>query len=88
MNNPAASGGVSFSVLGRHSVLDTESSSISWIPAFAGMTDSRQAAGNVPGLIQMTEVRIQNAKKFWTFYIFKLGFVSDFDIRILDLMIS
>jgi len=54
MNNPAASSGVWFSVLGRHSVLDTESSSISWIPAFAGMTDSRQAAGNLPGVIKST----------------------------------
>jgi hypothetical protein len=52
MNNPAATSGVSFSGLGRHSVLHTESSSISWIPAFAGMTGSRQAAGNVPGVIQ------------------------------------
>ncbi len=41
MNNPAASSGVSFSALGRHSVLDTESNGISWIPAFAGMTDVR-----------------------------------------------
>jgi len=41
-------------LLGRHSVLDTacpvldtgESSRIFWIPAFAGMTTSRQAVGN------------------------------------------
>jgi hypothetical protein len=46
MYDPAASSGVSASLLGRHSVLDTESSRIFWIPAFAGMTNSRQAAGN------------------------------------------
>jgi len=46
MNDPAASSGVSSSLLGRHSVLDTESSRVSWIPAFAGMTNSPQAAGN------------------------------------------
>jgi len=54
MNYPAASCGVSSHVLDRHSVLDTacpvldtgESSLISWIPAFAGMTIPRQAAGN------------------------------------------
>jgi hypothetical protein len=55
MNNPAASSRLLFLVLRRHSVLDTESSNISWIPAFAGMTDSRQAAGNVPGVIQNLE---------------------------------
>jgi hypothetical protein len=63
MNNIAANSGVSFSVLGRHSMLDQacpildtgESSSISWIPAFAGMTDSRQAAGNVSGMIQVLQ---------------------------------
>ena len=38
MNNLAARSGVSFSVLGRHSVLDTEPSLFNWIPAFAGMT--------------------------------------------------
>jgi hypothetical protein len=31
----------SFSVLARHSVLDTESSRALWIPASAGMTNSR-----------------------------------------------
>jgi hypothetical protein len=36
------------SLLGRHSVLDTQSSRVFWIPAFAGMTNSRQAAGNAP----------------------------------------
>jgi hypothetical protein len=45
MNYPAASYGVSSSVLARHSVLDTESSRALWIPASAGMTNSRQAAG-------------------------------------------
>ena len=33
MNYPAASRGVSASVLARHSVLDTESSRAFWIPA-------------------------------------------------------
>ena len=46
MNDPAASSGVSSSLLVRHSVLDTESSRVFWIPAFAGMTNSAQAAGN------------------------------------------
>ena len=46
MNDPAANSGVSSSLLGRHSVLDTESSRVFWIPAFAGMTNSPQAAGN------------------------------------------
>jgi len=46
MNYPAASCGVSSHVLDRHSVLDTESSLVFWIPAFAGMTIPRQAAGN------------------------------------------
>jgi len=54
MNDPAASSGVSPSLLGRHSVLDLacpvldtgESSRVFWIPAFAGMTNSPQAAGN------------------------------------------
>jgi len=43
MNDPAASSGVSSSLLGRHSVLDAacpvfdtgESSRVFWIPAFA-----------------------------------------------------
>ena len=52
MNDLAASSGVSSSLLGRHSVLDTESSRAFWIPAFAGMTNSRQAAGNGPQAIQ------------------------------------
>jgi len=47
-------------VMGRHSVLDSacpvldtgESSRVFWIPAFAGMTNSRQAAGNAPEGIQ------------------------------------
>ncbi len=34
MNDPAASSGVSSLVLGRHSVLDTESRIVFWIPAF------------------------------------------------------
>ena len=45
MNDPAASGGVSSFVLGRHSVLDTESRIVFWIPAFAGMTNSPRGAG-------------------------------------------
>ncbi len=52
MNYPAASRGVSFPVLARHSVLDTESSRAFWIPASAGMTNSRQAAGNEPSWIK------------------------------------
>ena len=48
MNNPAASSGVSSFVLGRHSVLDTESRIVFWIPACAGMTNSLRAAGNTP----------------------------------------
>ncbi len=48
MNYPAASRGVSSSVLARHSVLDTESSRALWIPASAGMTNSRQSAGYRP----------------------------------------
>ena len=52
MNDPAASSGVSSFLLSRHSVLDTESSRVFWIPAFAGMTNSRQAAGNEPEGIQ------------------------------------
>ena len=38
--------------IGCHSVLDTESSFLSWIPAFAGMTLARQASGNGPEEIQ------------------------------------
>ena len=57
MNYPAASRGVASSVLARHSVLDTESSRASWIPASAGMTNSRQAAGNEPPLIQNRNAR-------------------------------
>ena len=52
MNDPAASTGVSSFLLSRHSVLDTESSRVFWIPAFAGMTTSRQAVGNAPEGIQ------------------------------------
>jgi len=48
VNYPAASRGVSSSVLAGHSVLDTESSRALWIPASAGMTNSRQAAGYRP----------------------------------------
>jgi len=48
MNYPAASSGVSPSLLCRHSVLDTESRRVFWIPAFAGITNSSQAAGNIP----------------------------------------
>jgi hypothetical protein len=54
MNHPAASSEVSSNLLVRHSVLDLacpvldtgESSRVFWIPAFAGMTNSPQAAGN------------------------------------------
>ena len=38
----------SFSALGRHSVLDTESSRAFWIPASASMTYLRQAAAANP----------------------------------------
>jgi len=48
MNDPADCRGVSSSVLARHSVLDTESSRALWIPASAGMTNLRQAAGYRP----------------------------------------
>ena len=34
-------------------MLDTESSFLSWIPAFAGMTLARQASGNGPEEIQV-----------------------------------
>ncbi len=47
MNEPAASSGVSSFVLGRHSVLDTESRIIFWIPACAGMTNSPRVAGDI-----------------------------------------
>jgi hypothetical protein len=43
-------------LLSRHSVLDTESSRVLWIPAFAGMTTSRQAAGNEPEGIQIVRL--------------------------------
>jgi len=49
MNYPTASSGVSQC---RHSVLDTESSTPFWIPASAGMTNSRQAAGSLPEVIK------------------------------------
>jgi len=42
----------SVSLPGSHSVLDTESSRVFWIPAFAGMTNSRQASGDAPQAIQ------------------------------------
>ena len=66
MNDPAASSGVSSSLLGRHSVLDLaclaldtgESSRVFWIPAFAGMTNSRQAAGNAPEGIQASDLNL------------------------------
>jgi hypothetical protein len=35
----------------RHAGTDLASSLAFWIPASAGMTDSRKAAGNVPGVI-------------------------------------
>ena len=58
MNYPAANCRASSSVLARHSVLDTpapysdtgESSRTLWIPACAGMTNLRQAAGNEPSV--------------------------------------
>jgi hypothetical protein len=61
MNDPAVRSGVSSSLLGRHSVLDTacpvldtgESSRAFWIPSSAGMTNSRQAAGSGPQGIQV-----------------------------------
>jgi len=46
MKHPAASSGILSSLLNRYSAPDTESSPVYWIPAFAGMTNSRQAAGN------------------------------------------
>jgi hypothetical protein len=69
MNDPAASSGVSSSLLGLHSVLDTESSRAFWIPAFAGMTNSRQAAGNAPQGIQKVIFEraepVQNSTTNW-----------------------
>ena len=62
MNYPAASRGVSSSVLARHSVLDTESSRAFWIPASAGMTNSRQAAGNEPSWIQIRWTKDEEAE--------------------------
>jgi len=50
MNYPAANCGASSSVLARHSVFDTESSRTLRIPACAGMTNLRQAAGNEPSV--------------------------------------
>ena len=65
MNDPAASSGVSPFLLSRHSVLDTESSGVFWIPASAGMTNSRQAAGNEPEKIQMSnECQIPKPENF------------------------
>jgi hypothetical protein len=58
MNDPAASSGVSSFLLSRHSVLDTESSRVFWIPAFAGMTNSRQAAGNEPEGFQRLQAKM------------------------------
>jgi len=58
MNYPAANRGVSASVPDRHSALDTESSRASWIPACAGMTNSRQAVGNRPSWIEMVASKI------------------------------
>jgi hypothetical protein len=46
MNYLAASNGVSSFLLWRRYVLAPESSRVYWIPAFAGMTNSQQAAGN------------------------------------------
>jgi hypothetical protein len=46
--HPAASTGVSSPILGHHSVLDTELSTVLWIPAFAGMTKARQVPGKSP----------------------------------------
>ena len=61
MNYPAASRGVSSSVLARHSVLDTESSLALWIPASAGMTNSRQAAGYRPSTKMMETEKVLGA---------------------------
>jgi hypothetical protein len=63
MNYPAASRGVSSSVLARHSVLDTESSRAFWIPAGVrpgenrGQYDELAASrgGNEPSWIQLRE---------------------------------
>jgi hypothetical protein len=62
MKHPAANSGVSSSLLRRHSVLDrtcpvfdtAESSRAFRIPACAGMTNLRQAAGNAPRGIQVS----------------------------------
>jgi len=67
MKHPAASSGVSSSLLGRHSVLDgtcpvldtVESSLLFWIPACAGMTNSQQAAGNAPKGIQCSMINVK-----------------------------
>ena len=59
MNYPAASRGVSSSVLSRHSVLDKESSRIFWIPASAGMTNSRKAARNRPSWIRSPSASVR-----------------------------
>ncbi|GEM_PF-3953275 len=49
------------SVLARHSVLDTESSRALWIPASAGMTNSRQAAGYRPSTKMMETEKVLGA---------------------------
>ncbi len=100
MNDPAASSGVSSSLLGRHSVLDTacpvldtgESSRVFWIPAFAGMTNSPQAAGNTTlreFKIQMLQCSKQkpSGSRFWSFEFGSLDIVSDFVLRISDFQI-
>jgi len=64
MNHPAASSGVSSSLPYRHSVLDTESSWFFWIPAFAGMTTSRQAAGNITRRDSMLHLQVFERDKW------------------------
>ncbi len=63
MNYPAASRGVSSSALARHSVLDTESSRASWIPASAGMTNTRQAAGYRPSTNETVEYSCKTSRR-------------------------
>jgi len=45
MNDPPRAAGHPQFLPSRHSVLDTESSQVFWVPAFAGLTDQRQATG-------------------------------------------
>jgi len=56
MNYPAASSGMLCSLCCRHSAFNTDSSQFFWIPAFAGMTPSPQAAGNTTKGIQQNRI--------------------------------